>query len=571
MPFILRYPVRVSLTILFLLLATTLSLIIPLLLGSVIDEAFVTQNIDKLVQYGLVIVIVVTIMSAASGARYYFMSIIGEKVLADLRRAVFDHLLFLDVSFFDVHRVGELTSRLNGDVATIRSAIGFSVSVALRSIVMLIGAIIMMAITSPKLTLIVVIIGPLVVIPIIIFVRRLRKMSRITQDKLADISAIATETLSSIKTVKAFVQEEMQRKIFANSSKESYQAEARRLFARSFLVALVMFMASVAMLIVVWYGASAVFAGEVSEGQLVQFLIYALMAAGAIINMSDIWGTLQTLAGATERLIEILQTKPKISDPKNPQKLPIPPRGEVEFDNVSFSYHTRANDIILDGVSFCVERGKRVALVGPSGSGKSTIFSLLHRFYEVNKGRILVDGKDIKKVSMADLRSHFAYVEQESIIFSGTIADNIRFARPNASDEEIKKAAKAALVDEFVDRLEDGYETMVGERGLMLSGGQKQRIAIARALLKDAPILLLDEATSALDAHSEHLVQQALEHLMQGRTTIIIAHRLATIRDADKILVLEGGKLIDSGTHEELIKKGGHYARLAKLQFRLDS
>ncbi len=571
MPFILRYPVRVSLTILFLLLATTLSLIIPLLLGSVIDEAFVTQNIDKLVQYGLVIVIVVTIMSVASGARYYFMSIIGEKVLADLRRAVFDHLLFLDVSFFDVHRVGELTSRLNGDVATIRSAIGFSVSVALRSIVMLVGAIIMMAITSPKLTLIVVIIGPLVVIPIIIFVRRLRKMSRITQDKLADISAIATETLSSIKTVKAFVQEEVQKAIFANSSKESYQAEARRLFARSFLVALVMFMASVAMLIVVWYGASAVFAGEVSEGQLVQFLIYALMAAGAIINMSDIWGTLQTLAGATERLIEILQTKPKISDPKNPQKLPKTPRGEVEFDNVSFSYHTRANDIILDSVSFSVERGKRVALVGPSGSGKSTIFSLLHRFYEVNKGRILVDGKDIKKVKMADLRSHFAYVEQESIIFSGTIADNIRFARPNASDEEIREAAKAALVDEFVDRLEDGYETMVGERGLMLSGGQKQRIAIARALLKDAPILLLDEATSALDAHSEHLVQQALEHLMQGRTTIIIAHRLATIRDADKILVLEGGKLIDSGTHEELIKKGGHYARLAKLQFRQDS
>ncbi|MCF6343566.1 MAG: ATP-binding cassette domain-containing protein [Devosiaceae bacterium] len=566
-PFLIKYPVRLILTLIFLLLAAALSLAIPILLGGIIDEGFVTQNLDKVFQYGLAIIGVATIMAAASGFRFYFISIIGERVLTDLRREVFNRLLSLDASFFDVHRVGELTSRLNGDVATIRGAIGSSASVALRSLVILIGALIMMFLTSPKLAFSVVIIGPLVVIPIVLFVHRLRAMSRTTQDRLADISAMATEILSSIKTVKAFVQEKIQIEIFSKRSEQSFDAEARRLLARSFLVALVIFLATVALLLVIWFGARAVFAGDVSEGQLVQFLVYALMASSSLTNMSDIWGSLQTVAGATERLIEILQTKPKIIDPIKPKKMPVPSLGEVEFRNVEFSYQTRKNDTILQSVSFLVKSGETVALVGPSGSGKSTIFSLLHRFYDIDGGKILVDRLNISDVKASDLRSQFAYVEQESVIFAGTIADNIRFGKPDASDEEIRKAAKAALVDEFVDKLEHGYQSLVGERGLMLSGGQKQRIAIARALLKDAPILLLDEATSALDAQSEHKVQQALEHLMVGRTTIVIAHRLATIRDADRILVIEAGKLIDSGTHEELIAKGGRYAELAELQF----
>ncbi len=566
-PFLIKYPVRLIFTLIFLLLAAALSLAIPILLGGIIDEGFVTQNLDKVFQYGLAIIGVATIMAAASGLRFYFISIIGERVLTDLRREVFNRLLSLDASFFDVHRVGELTSRLNGDVATIRGAIGSSASVALRSLVILVGALIMMFLTSPKLAFSVVIIGPLVVIPIVLFVHRLRAMSRTTQDRLADISAMATEILSSIKTVKAFVQEKIQIEIFSKRSEQSFDAEARRLLARSFLVALVIFLATVALLLVIWLGARAVFAGDVSEGQLVQFLVYALMASSSLTNMSDIWGSLQTVAGATERLIEILQTKPKIVDPINPKKIPVPSLGEVEFRNVDFSYQTRENNKILRDVSFLVKSGETVALVGPSGSGKSTIFSLLHRFYDIDGGEILVDRLNISDVKASDLRSQFAYVEQESVIFAGTIADNIRFGKPDASDEEIKKAAKAALVDEFVDRLEHGYQSLVGERGLMLSGGQKQRIAIARALLKDAPILLLDEATSALDAQSEHKVQQALEHLMAGRTTIVIAHRLATIRDADRILVIEDGRLLDSGTHEELIAKGGRYAELAELQF----
>ncbi len=568
-PFVTRYPVRLTLTVIFLLVASGMALIIPMLLGGAVDEGFVEQNLDKISQYGFAIVGVATIMAIASGARFYFISIIGERVLTDLRREVFNRLLSLDVSFFDVNRVGELTSRLNGDVATIRGAIGSSASVALRSLVTLIGALIMMFLTSPKLAILVVIIGPIVVIPIVLFVHRLRRMSRVTQDRLADISAMATEILSSIRTVKSFVQEKVQAQIFSKRSEDSFAAEAKRLLARSMLVSLVMFLGTGAILFMVWWGSRAVFAGSVSEGQLVQFLIYALMASSALTNMSDIWGSLQTVAGATERLVEILQTKSKIVQPTNPKTMPKPFLGRVEFNNVSFSYHTRDKDAVLHNISFLVQKGETVALVGASGSGKSTIFSLIQRFYDISEGQILVDGIDIRDVLTSDLRSHFAYVAQESVIFSGTIADNIRFGKPNASEEEIKKVAKAALVDEFVNQLQHGYHSIVGERGIMLSGGQKQRIAIARALLKDAPILLLDEATSALDAQSEYLVQKALECLMKGRTTIIIAHRLATIRDANRIMVLERGRLIDVGTHDELIVKGGHYAQLAELQFRL--
>ncbi len=355
---------------------------------------------------------------------------------------------------------------------------------------------------------------------------------------------------------------------FAGYSDQSYQAEASRLRTRSILVAIVMFVSTAALVGLVWWGAQMVFSGAVTAGQLTQFLVYAMLAAGALSSISEVWGTLQIVAGATERLFEVLDTPPAIVAPAKPVALPEPPLATVGFDNVGFSYDTRENEIVLRNVSFTVEKGEMVALVGPSGSGKSTLFALLQRFYDAKSGSVLVDGIDVRDVEPDALRHRFAYVEQESAIFGGTIADNIRFGKREASEAEVIEAAKAALVDDFVSVLPNRYETIVGERGVMLSGGQKQRIAIARALLKDAPILLLDEATSALDAQSEHLVQQALDRLMEGRTTLVIAHRLATIRHAARILVLDAGEIIDEGTHDELITKGGRYAELAKLQFR---
>lgn len=570
-PFILRYPVRLILTVLFLLVAAIATLIIPLFTGGLVDEGFVAQNLDYVTRYGLGILAIGVILGLASGARFYFISIIGERILTDLRTAVFDHLMLLDVAFFDSNRVGELTSRLNADVAVIRSAVGSSASLAIRSLVMITGAVIMMVLTAPVLALAVIIIVPAIVFPVIFVANRLKKMSRVTQDALADLSAMATESLSAVRTIKAFVQEDAQSRTFNKWSEESFEAERARLGMRSFLVAIVFFLATAGLIVLVWWGARSVFAGTVTAGQLTQFLIYAMLAAGSLTSVSDVWGTLQAVAGSTERLFEILDTEPDLLISASPKSMPVAPLGTVAFENVNFAYQTRDNETVLDGLSFSVAAGETVALVGASGSGKSTIVALAQRFYDVTDGRILVDGQDVRDVSPRDLRSRFAYVEQESMIFAGTIADNIRFGKPDASDEEVRAAAKAALVDEYVNNLDRGYDSIVGERGVMLSGGQKQRLAIARALLKDAPILLLDEATSALDAQSEHLVQQALDRLMEGRTSIVIAHRLATIRDAGRILVLDGGALIDEGTHDALIKKGGRYAELAQLQFRLSA
>lgn len=569
LPFLLRYPVRLALTILFLLISAISSLAIPAILGGAIDEGFVAQNIDMVGQYGWLIIGIAAIMAVASGARFYFISVIGERVVADLRQAVFSHLLRLETRYFDTHRVGELTSRLNGDTVSIRNAVGSSFSLALRSMVTIIGALAMMILTSPVLTLAVVVALPAILIPVMVYARRLRGMSRRTQDALADLSAMATEMLGANRTVKSFTQEEVQAVHYNVSSETSYRAEVKRLGARAFLVGLVIFLGTASLVGLVWWGARSVFEGSVTAGQLAQFLVYALMASGALTNVSEVLGNLQSVAGATERLTEILDTDAEIVDPVAPVALPEPPLGTVTFDKVSFSYGGQGGDNVLSNVSFSVGKGETVALVGPSGSGKSTTLSLLQRFYDVNAGTISVDGVDIRKVRLSDLRQRFAYVEQEPIIFAGTIAENIRFGKPDAGMDEVIAAAKAALVDDFVADLPKGYDTVVGERGVMLSGGQKQRLAIARAILKNAPILLLDEATSALDAQSERLVQLALEHLMEGRTTLVIAHRLATIRDANTILVLDGGEIIDKGTHDQLVAKGGRYAELAKLQFRL--
>ena len=567
-PFMLRYPWRLGLTVAFLLISTVASLAIPALLGGAIDQGFVAQNLENVGRYGWLIIGVAAVMAFASGARFYFISVIGERVLADLRQAVFAHLLGLDARYFDTHRVGELTSRLNGDVAMIRGAVGSSFSLALRSMVTIIGALTMMLLTSPILTLAVVVAAPAILFPVITFARRLRGKSRSTHDALADLSAMATEMLGATRTVKSFTQEPVQAANYDERSEASYRAEVKRLLARSVLVGMVIFLGTAALVFLVWWGARSVFEGTVTAGQLAQFLVYALMASGALTNVSEVLGTLQSVAGATERLTEILDTRPTISEKAKPVALPVPALGTVAFEGVNFSYD--GAEPVLTGLDFAVGRGETVALVGASGSGKSTTLSLLQRFYDVTGGVIRVDGVDIRDTRLSDLRQRFAYVEQEPTIFAGTIAENIRFGKPDASEADVEAASRAALVHDFVMDLPLGYETMVGERGVMLSGGQKQRLAIARAILKNAPILLLDEATSALDAQSERLVQLALEHLMAGRTTLVIAHRLATIRDADKILVLDGGRIIDQGTHDELVAKGGRYAELARLQFRLE-
>ncbi|MFN4211242.1 MAG: ABC transporter transmembrane domain-containing protein, partial [Devosia sp.] len=517
-PFMLRYPWRLGLTVAFMLISTVSSLAIPALLGGAIDQGFVAQNLENVGRYGWIIIAVAAVMAVASGARFYFISVVGERVLADLRQAVFAHLLSLDARYFDTHRVGELTSRLNGDVAMIRGAVGSSFSLALRSMVTIIGALTMMLLTSPVLTLAVVIAAPAILFPVITFARRLRGMSRKTQDALADLSAMATEMLGATRTVKSFTQEPIQAAQYDERSEASYRAEVKRLLARSVLVGMVIFLGTAALVFLVWWGARSVFEGTVTAGQLAQFLVYALMASGALTNVSEVLGTLQSVAGATERLTEILDTETTIREAAQPKALPVPALGTVTFNNVDFSYN--GTEPVLHGLDFTVGRGETVALVGASGSGKSTTLSLLQRFYDVTAGAILVDGIDIRDVRLSDLRQRFAYVEQEPIIFAGTIAENIRFGKPEASDAEVEAAAKAALVHDFVLDLPLGYQSLVGERGVMLSGGQKQRLAIARAILKNAPILLLDEATSALDAQSERLVQVALEHLMEGRTTL---------------------------------------------------
>jgi ATP-binding cassette subfamily B protein len=474
-------------------------------------------------------------------------------------------------AFYEVQRTGEVVSRLTADTTQIKATFSITATIALRNAVMIIGAVIMMVVTSPKLSALALLAIPLIVLPLILFGRKVRKLSRLAQDTLADSAAFAQERLTAITAVQSFVQEEPARAAFERATRSTFAAATDRTRARAALTGAVIFLSLGSVIGVLWFGAQEVIAGQMTGGALGQFVLYAVLASSALGELSQVWGDVQLAAGAAERISELLDEKPQITAPREPQALPRPPRGEVAFDQVSFTYPTRADHLALADVSFTVAAGETVALVGPSGAGKTTVFTLIQRFYDPERGRVLIDGIDIKTADPREVRSRIALVPQEIMIFSGSVLDSIRFSRPGASDKELHAAAVAAHVEEFASRLPKGYDTEVGERGITLSGGQRQRIAIARAILRNAPILLLDEATSALDAESEQLIQQALAELTRNRTTLVIAHRLATVRNADRLIVLDQGRLIAQGRHGELMESDPLYARLANLQFTVPS
>jgi ATP-binding cassette subfamily B protein len=551
----------------FLAMSSGASLALPIALRHIVDQGFGNSSLGVINRTFIALFGVALVIAFATGARYFCITLLSERALASLRATLYSHLIRLDVAFFEKSRVGELTSRLSADTEVVQALIGSGVSVALRSAVMLLGAAAAMIWTAPALAGLTALVIPAVMLPILIFGRRVRKLSRASQDRLADAAAIANETLNASTAVKAYAREAIESSRYGSAIYRALSTARRRIGMRALLTVSVIVLVFGAITLVLWVGARHVLAGSMDKGVLIQFVAYAFFAAGSVAGLSEVWGDVLRAAGAMERISELLAEQADIAGPAHPTLLPRPVRGAIRFDGVTFHYPTRPDTAALHDFTLDIQPGETVALVGPSGAGKSTVLSMLLRFYDPQSGRICIDGIDMREFALDDLRKTIALVPQETIIFSGTATDNIRFGRQDASDEEVREAARAAEAHDFISVLNDGYAAEMGERGVRLSGGQRQRIAIARAILRDAPLLLLDEATSALDAQSEAAIQQALERLEKGRTTLVIAHRLATVKRADRIVVMDGGRIVAQGTHESLLAEGGLYAELARLQF----
>jgi ATP-binding cassette, subfamily B, bacterial len=568
LPYVQRYRWQVGAALAALVVAALTTLIVPIAVRRMIDFGFTARGLALIDSYFVVMIAVAAVLALASALRYYLVTTLGERVVADLRGDVFAHLTQLSSAFFDEARTGEVISRLTADTTQIKAAAGTSVSIALRNLVLFAGATVMMVVTSPRLSAFVLAAIPLIVLPLYAFGRAVRRRSRSAQDTLADASAYAAELIGAVRVLQAFTNERLGIGRFRAAVERAYDAARRSIWSRAVLTGFAIFLVATSVIVVLWIGAQEVLAAQITPGRLSQFILYAVLAGGALGALSEIGGEVAQASGAAERLFEILAINPVIAAPPYPRPLPSPARGEIAFADVRFSYPTRPTVSALNGVSFEVRRGEKVAIVGPSGAGKSTIFHLLLRYYDPLTGGITYDGVRLVDLDPSELRAHIALVPQDSVMFATSVADNIRFGRPDASDAEVARAAELAHAASFIAALPAGMETPVGERGVTLSGGQRQRIAIARAILRAAPLLLLDEATSSLDAESETLIAAALAQLMQERTTVVIAHRLATVLSCDRILVLDQGRIVEEGTHQALVAAGGLYARLAKLQFQ---
>jgi ATP-binding cassette subfamily B protein len=568
LPYVRRYRGRALAALTALVLAALTTLIVPVAVRRMIDFGFTARGLALIDSYFLVMIGVVAVLAVSSALRYYLVTTLGERVVADLRGDVFAHLTSLSPAFFDEAKTGEVISRLTADTTQVKAAAGTSISIALRNFVLFIGAGAMMVVTSPRLSAFVLAAIPLIVLPLYAFGRAVRRRARLAQDTLADASSYAAELIGAVRVLQAFTDERLGIARFRDAVERAFSAARDSIRARALLTAVAIFLVATSVVVVLWIGAQDVLAAKMTPGRLGQFILYAVLAAGALGSLSEIGGEVAQASGAAERLFEILAVKPAIVAPAHPLVLPQPPRGEAAFAEVRFSYPTRERLPTLRGVTFDVWQGEKLAIVGPSGAGKSTIFHLLLRYYDPTAGRITFDGVRLSDLDPAALRARIALVPQDSVMFAASVADNIRFGRPDASDAAVRRAAEHAHAAAFIAALPQGFDTPVGERGITLSGGQRQRIAIARAILRDAPLLLLDEATSSLDAESETHVAAALATLMRERTTIVIAHRLATVLSCDRILVMDDGRIVEEGTHQTLAVAGGLYARLAKLQFQ---